>query len=309
MRAALAALVLLAGCAPDAPTGLSDDPPLAVRTWVEGRPESGVGTLKVQIDAEAGLDVPLPEPQVEGLRLSEVGEVQRERLGERVVITRTFRFTGEAGSYRIPPIEVTVPGDTDVPPARSAALWVDVGQPGPALDDLADIEEPPPVWRVDTALVVGAACAGITVLGAAGGAGLAFWGLGRRGRTRELPPEPPDVVALRRWEAVRSDDGLTDHDKAVAIAAIFRDYAEAVLGFPATAWTTSEILAHLGGLAHLPDGSVGRARRILRATDRIKFADSAARDTLFEELDDALRTFVGTTRPTSWDPTTDPEAP
>ena len=117
---------------------------------------------------------------------------------------------------------------------------------------------------------------------------------------RSLPPEAPDVVALRRWDAVRSDPKLDDFARAVALAVILREYQEAALGFPATTWTTSEILEKLSAMAHLPEGNVGRAKKLLRATDYIKFADAAARQTLFEELDDAFRVFVSTTRPRAW---------
>lgn len=300
MRRSLAIVaLLLAACGSAAPPVVEagDDP--VVRTWIEGDASRGVGTLVVQVEADASMDLGLPEPEVPGLRFSEVDDGQVEQIGDHVVTTRRFRFTGEAGSYQIPALDVRV-DDTDVPTQASAPVWVDVGQPPPELPDFADITEPAPVFQVTTAVIVGASCVGLVGLAAIGSVAIGFLALNRRGRTRAVPPESPDVRALRQWDAIRTDTSLDDHDKAVALAVLFREYVEAVLGFPATAWTTSEILRHLEGMAHLPDGNVGRARRILRATDRIKFADAAARATLFEELDDALRTFVGSTRPRTW---------
>lgn len=303
MRAA--ALVLLVGCGGADGLQAEPDPALDIQTWVEGKPARGVATLAVQVTHEGGLDVRVDEPKVPGLRFTEVGQPEEERLGAQLVVTRRYRFSGQAGSYEIPALqaaEIRDAGDTDlrVLQAASDPIWVDVGAEPPALDGFADIEDPPPVFQLSNAAIVGVVCVGIGGLGVAGSIGLAFFALSGR-KPSDLPPEAPDVVALRRWNAVRSDPDLDDHDKAVAIAAILREYIEAVLGFPATAWTTSEILEHLGDLSHLPEGNVGRARRVLRATDRIKFADAAARETLFEELDDALRTFIASTRPRAWD--------
>ena len=112
--------------------------------------------------------------------------------------------------------------------------------------------------------------------------------------------EPPDLVALRQWDAIRSDEGLDDETRAQGASRIFREYTEAVLVFPASSWTTSEILRHLQRLAHLPQGNLPRAKRLLRATDRLKFAGESARDELFDELDADLRGFVASTRPSKW---------
>ena len=117
----------------------------------------------------------------------------------------------------------------------------------------------------------------------------------------EVPAEPPDTVAIRAWEAVRADEALDDERKAQALSRIFRDYTEAALGIPAVAWTTTEILGHLGRMANLPEGNVPRARRLLRATDLVKFAEKKPGTDFFEDLDADLRAFVGSTRPTRWD--------
>lgn len=296
-------LLLLVACGPaDLLTDDSDTDVVDVHTWVEGQLDRGVGTFVVQVTFDEGLDVDLPEPQVPGLRFTEVGPPDEERLGGSVVTTRRYRFAGEAGSYELPALTVSATvGDGAVQDA-SEPIWVDVGGDNAPLDGFAGTTDREPVVGLSSAFIVGAACAGLGALGVIGGVLLAFVGFSRRS-ARNVPPEAPDVVALRRWQAVRGDPNLSDHDKAVALAVIFRDYAEAVLSFPATAATTSEILARLGRMPHLPDGNVGRAQRILRATDRIKFAEGAARDTLFEELDDALRTFVASTRPRSWEST------
>ena len=287
------ALLLLGALACGSEPVLPEPDPAAdveVRTWIEGQPSRGVATLVVQVRASQGASAAMPEPDLPQLTVVEAGEASEERLGDRVVSTRRYRVTGPEGGYEIPALSASSDG------VASDPIWLDLGAQPDTLDALVDISEPEAVFRLDSTLIVGAVCVGLVGLGALGGIALAFGGLAGRA-PRELPPEPPDVLALRKWGAVRADPSLDEQQVAVAIALILREYIEAVLGFPATAWTTREILDRLAGMEHLPEGSVGRAQRILRATDFIKFADAKARATLFDELDDALRSFVGTTRP------------
>ncbi|MFK7929487.1 MAG: hypothetical protein AB8H79_14925 [Myxococcota bacterium] len=301
MNRLLPVVTLLIACSGGLQTPTNADPDvLDVKSWVEGDLDRGVGTLVVQVRFDDGLDVDLPEPEVTGLRFTEVGAPVQERLGADVVTTRKYRFTGSEGSYEVPALEAVAQVEGEPVVDASDPIWIDMGGETQALEGFEEIAPRAKVTRLSAAWLVGMVCLGVTALAILGAIFLAFWGLSRRS-AKSVPPEAPDVVALRRWAAVRSDPSLDDHAKAVAISSIFRDYTEAVLSFPATAATTSEVLAHLGRLAHLPDGNVGRAQRILDATDYIKFADGDARDTLFEELDDALRTFVASTRPRQWE--------
>ena len=75
------------------------------------------------------------------------------------------------------------------------------------------------------------------------------------------------------------------------ISRIFREHVEAGWGLLRPLDHPRD-LDHLQGLQHLQSGNVPRAKRLLRATDRIKFADAKAALELFDELDAALRGFV-----------------
>ena len=111
-------------------------------------------------------------------------------------------------------------------------------------------------------------------------------------------------VALEAWDRIRGDAALQVEQKATALAELFRVYVEGVLGFEATARTTREILDHLGSLTHLPEGNVHRAKRILRATDLVRFAEDRPRtpEEWLADLDADLRGFVDATRPVSFAP-------
>ncbi len=274
---------------------------IAVSSWVEGRPEQGVATFVVQVRHAVGMDVQVDDPSSDVVEFVEQPGGRPERFGDEVVLTRRFRLKAPAGSYVLPPVSVREIGtlDTDAPRAESDRVFVDLGVPPSPVDGFVEISDPTPVYDW-TWQILAIAAAGL-VLGSA--AALAVWLL-RRGlrqpQVKALPPEPPHVLALRRWDAIRSDPTIGDLEKAMALAVLFREYTEAVFTFPATAFTTPQLLARLSEMPYLPEANIGRAQRLLRATDRIKFADESARGSLFEELDDALRAFVADTRPSSW---------
>lgn len=293
-RLAALLLVLLMGCGGPHGTWHADRPGLS--TWVEGKKDGG-GVLVVQLTADAKARVSLPEPEVKGLTFEPQGKERVEKVGKRVVITQRYTFTGDKGMYEVPALlahSTTAKGETDL---RSEPLWIDLGVPPPRKQKLADIDEPPKVWQSPTlwewSLI---ALVGVSVL-----AGVLFLRSARRPSEVAEPRPPAHIRALRAWEAARDDDSLSDHDRALAISRIFRDYMEEVLRFQATAWTTTEILEHLRTMSFLPEGNIPRARRLLRATDRIKFADAQARAEMFEELDADLRGFLDSTRPRSWE--------
>ncbi len=85
-----------------------------------------------------------------------------------------------------------------------------------------------------------------------------------------LPPEPLQVVIFRRLEQLKKNLAETPADLKLVhfgLSEIFRDYLEGRYHFPASDWTTEEILAHL------QDESI---RKILTKTDEVKFAKGQA---------------------------------
>jgi hypothetical protein len=254
--------------------------------------------LVVQAELDQTLEgLEVPRPEVEGLSFELSGQPDMELLGERRVVTWRWMFSGRSGSYEIPAVELVLGEGDDAETLSSRPLWVDLGVEPPRPGELADIVDPEPLIAVPwTLLGIGVGLGALAV----GGLWLAFRATIRR-ELPSVPSEPPDVAALQRWDAIRRDPSLDDMARAQALSQIFRVYVEAVLVFPATAWTTSEILSQLGVMAHLPTGNVPRARRLLRATDRVKYAEARPGVDFFEDLDADLRAFVGSTRPHHWD--------
>jgi hypothetical protein len=288
------AWLVFVACGPPPAAVIDGDSPVEVRLTLDGAPHNGRGAVVVQAWYDADGDLNLDAPAADGLVFAPDGAARTEHIGDREVVTQRYVFRGEAGSYEIPPLVAAWTGPAGNHDARTDTLFVDIDAEPPKVGELADIVEPERVRRIPW----------LPILGVAGvvGAGLVIAFLPRRGRAPEPErPVPPDVACLRAWDEVRRDPDRDLAEKARELSVLFRIYVEAVFGFEATARTTSEILEHLRQLRHLPDGNVTRAQRVLRATDRVKFAEERPADhDWLAELDADLRAFVASTRPRVW---------
>ncbi len=297
MRIWIPVLFALAACGSEALQ--ADDSAVVVRAFLDGAPGAAGGSLILQTEYDLAGEIEIPTPAVEGLEFLPVGDPVVEAMGEREVVSQKYAFSGSKGSYVIEAMTATWRGPEGDVLGASSPLFVDLGVEPPGRDgEVFDIQNPSRVWVLPWGPVCAVGGVGLFMFG---GIVLAFRKDWSRS-SKQTPPEPPDLVAIRRWEAVRGDSARDDFQKAQALSRIFRDYAEAVLSFPASAWTTTEILARLRGMAHLVEGNVPRARRLLRATDRVKYAEQQPGRDFFEDLDADLRAFVGSTRPHAWTP-------
>lgn len=276
-------LLALFACQDPAPAAFVA--PSDATAWIEDASDRG-GRLVVQVTAPVDAAVTFDEPLAPGLTLTPDGDVTVEPLGEVASHTKAWRFTGPNGSYELSELTADVGGaEVDAPP-----LFVDLGVPPPREGELADIPDPPRLWRVPWLLLAGAAA--LVALLAIGARRVL-----RRPAPPPPPPPPPHSRALAAWERARTDASLDDAGKAAAASQILREYLEEILAFPATSWTTSEILGHLGQLAHLDPANLPRCKRLLRATDLVKFADARGSAELIVELDADLKGVVESTRP------------
>ncbi len=254
-----------------------------VRVALEGPVQNGV--LVVSVEGPPGAVGPVPTPVVPGLTLTPLSDVEVEAVGDWQVSRQRYRFEGEPGMVEVPAL-VTAGA------APSEPLWIDLNveppRPRPP-DDLAEPWLEGTVWPWLVGLLI--AAVGLVAAGAR-------WAMRPPpALVVDLADESPDVVALRAWAALRADDRLDPNALAMALSRLFRTYLEAAQGFPAASWTTTQTLEHLATLSQLPEGNVPRARRLLRATDRVKYADARATEELFRSLDADLRDYLAATRP------------
>lgn len=252
---ALALAFALAGCGEDAPVDV---------------PAPAVYVEDAKVDAGVSLRVHAPEGST--LAFTPAGPVPTP------VDNTTWEVQAEDGSY------IVAVSD---PAGVTTKLYVDVGVVGPTggeMDGLANLPPPPPsnwLYYTVAALSALATYAAVQYI--------------RHRLKRPLPPpipDPPHVIAHRAWSALRDRTDLDDATVARLISEIFRTWLDATESFPATKRTTREILDNLAST--LTAAELQSARRLLTATDLVKFAERSERANLFEQLDGD---FVALVRP------------
>jgi hypothetical protein len=277
--------LLLACQSPDVPV-VATEPTMAasVRSAKVGADQPI--ELTVAGDAPPGWTIELGAPSSEGLAVAASDPVQ-----DGSHVSQQFTLTGPTGSYVIE----LAPGRANGPEGTTmdlpmAPLFVDIGVEGPSGGPMADLLPTPPEREIPW-IWIAAGAGAVALLGA---------GLYALRRSRpSLPPPPPypaHVVARRAWDDARRA-GLDDHALALRLSAVLRAYFDQAIGYPASARTTREILAHLEQAGTLDAAHRGRARHILDATDRLKFAREGGGAGFFEALDDDFGAVLDATRP------------
>lgn len=276
-------MILWIGAALAATVELRADGPATVSN---GRAERAVIVEGVWTSG-ASAPTTLPTPTSDGRDDTWRSEsLRREQAGGRVRLTQRHVLAGAPGPRIVEPVCTDASTCSD-------ALYLDLG-PTPPPAGMQDILEPAPPpaplpWGWIAAGMVGV----VTLAGAA-------W-LWRRRRSAPKPeappPEPAHILAWRLWQALRADTSLDDEARALALSELFRDYVAACLAIPARSLSTSEVLEALRARPALRPAHLQSAERLLRATDRVKYADDRPGADRFAVFDDDLRTFIDATKP------------
>lgn len=275
-------VALLVGCGSGPVLPPLSPPPVDVEVRVAHTVVASGEPIVVEVTRWTASDWMLPPTaplaeSLEGRLLSEDGPAL---VGDRTRTVTTYELSGADGSYVVvvPPVEARGPADQtrqiEPPP-----VFVDIGRTPPALDGLVGVEAvTEPEGLPTTALVVagGIATLGFGLLIAA----LVFV-------AREKPVELPrraDVAAREDWAAARTAT-TDDHALALALSQVFRRFLQAVTGYPMLTRTTREIVRYLEQQELLDDTLRPRARRVLDATDRLKFAREGGGSDFFDALE------------------------
>jgi hypothetical protein len=304
-------LAALAGCAagPEAPA--EPRPPLVVRATVD-RSLVAPGdpfTYTVELDWTEGVSPAIPEfgKGIERLRITDQQVVGPDEVDGRE--TQLFSYTlvaDRATSYEIPGVTVSyLTDDGEKGEAATGTIFVEAREPAPdadpdaepvALDDnLRDIRAPYRLGDPNVALWLLLGLAAFVIA-----AGLWFTMVALRWRAPPPPATPPepDQVALADLASLRQQGYLQRAELqpfAFGLSSILRTYLGARFAFPAPEWTTTEIL---GGLP--PDLRSSRRdqeiRRVLDATDLVKYAGRPVAPAELEQLADLCAELVRRTR-------------
>ena len=279
----------------DTQTVAQETPDWDVRTAYDAASDGASGVLVVHASAPSDAMIRRPEPQGEGLRFEAIGPAAVESLGTRQVYTWRWQVEGRPGNYEIQALDFY--GEAAEPMASAPGRFIDLAAEAPVVGELEEVAHPPRVWTVPWTLLAG-------VIGTIGVlvAGLRWLAAPAPPEEEDTPPpEAPDLVVLRLWSMILDDASLETPTKATMLSRIFREYLEAAMLFPATAWTTTETLAHLSQLSHMSSELTPQAQRLLRATDRVKFAGDVPEETVLQHFTNDLHAFVRATRPHRWD--------
>ncbi len=288
----LLALALLVACGGDLLPPLAR-PDVDVRLELDARAVAAGEPVwvTVQLVQAEGVQLRVGEPAAEGLE-AELEEERVEPFDGYSLTTRRYALRGEPGSYVVV-LEGAVALHPDgheetleVPPA-----FVDLGVDGPSatLEGLV-MPTPPEPPRWPWVLAAG-------VLLGLGIAGAVWLGRRRKRASRRVRDEPQNLAALHAWRVVLEDRSLDDHARALQLSEVFRRYLEAVHPVQATALTTREICDAIYERGLVPGALLDRARRILMATDLLKFARRGGGIEFFHELDADFQAYVAATRP------------
>ena len=275
-------VVLMLGCGSSPVLPPLAPPPVDVEVRVEQTvvPSGEPVVVEVTRWTTEGWTLPPVHPGAEELETTARGSVGPSVVGDRSRTVTTYALSGNDGSYVVvvPAVEASGPGD-QTRQIEPSPVFVDIGKAPPPLDGLVDAEAIPvesdgwPAWMVASAVGLGLALVGLLA---------AVW---HRSRNRPPPPpKPAELVAREAWAAAREDE-LDDHGLALALSQIFRRYLQAVTGFPMLSRTTREIVDYLDGESLLVESLRPRARRVLDATDRLKFAREGGGVAFFDELE------------------------
>ena len=282
MKRSLLPLLVAVGCGAEPVLPPLAPAPVDVEVRVEQTSVASGEPIVVEVTRWTSSDWSLPPvgPVAEALQTREQSTDGPSVVGDRTRVVSTFELSGDDGSHVVvvPPVEATGPGDqtrTIEPPP----VFVDIGTPPPPLDGLVGPEGVPgeqthPTWAL--------AAAGV---GAALGFGLLAAAFVVVARSKSAPlPKPAHVIARETWAAARQTT-TDDHALALELSLVFRQFLQAVTGAAMVTRTTREIVDLLEGEDLLTPELRLRARRVLDATDRLKFARDGGGTEFFDGLE------------------------
>ena len=245
--------------------------------------------LELHLSTREGWSFDPFELDAAGLQAEELEALVEDiPTGERAVFR--YGLSGEAGSYVLGPQAFSFTGpDGETVERESSRLFVDIGADGP-VSELEGLFELPPAPENPWPKRIG-----LLALGAFIALLVGWWWMRR---PRVVPPPPPpvpaDEEALAAWNRVRERTDIDDHTRALLLSQIFRHYLERIFELPASAFTSVEVLRSVK--EYLNEAHWGQSKRLLTATDRIKYARRGGGVALFDALDRDFREIVAATR-------------
>ena len=266
-----------------------------------------VYTLIVEAPADTDIRLPDLRPQFETEKLmseeSPVSDYKKEPLEDgRIRVTESYLLDPVfVKEYIFPPVEITY-NETETVRVPSPVLRV--REPTAVEEERVSqfdatilggpADAPPPLtsrWGFWAAVVFAAAALA---------AALAYWFITHRKMAANVPQKDPWVLALERL-AKLEDRNLINEGKFdiyyVDLSGILRFYIEGRYRLHAPERTTPEFMDEAVGLNLFTSDQAGFLARILRQSDRVKFAQFEPGVLEMRESLDEVRVFIEETVP------------
>ena len=239
-------------------------------------------TFRILVESRPGLKVTFPalEGEFSGLEVLGQGPGEPRQEEGRKFLTHWYKLRAQdVGSYTIPSLQLayTIAGQPQERPLQTKALALlvkSVIPEGEQLQDIIDIKPLEPVgvnyrfWIVISLMLLVA--------------GLAGWYLLYRRKRQKQPRRPEQMKRPAHETALSRLRQLQERDCAgpeqvkrlyFTLSEIFRSYLEQRYQFPASDWTSEEIIAYLNKNGELSFALKSQAREFLENTDLVKFAE------------------------------------
>lgn len=260
-------------------------------------------TLTISKTPEVDVDVAGFAGQLDGFKVIDKGGERPHDVNGRLVTQNWFKLQAvKIGSHYLPPIRITYKLKTD-PQAKetqTTPIMIEVSssmKAGKQLNDIIDIK-PLETIRIDYKkwIIIGA----IVLLIALLVAGISYYF-----KNKNVPKEeviikrPVHEVALEGLYRLQNEKyyGPEEIKKLYfELSEIFRFYLEGRYDFPASDWTSEEIVAYLNKNSELTFELKNQTKQFLLNTDLVKFAEQIPKDLqIKEELERAIQ-FVEVTK-------------
>jgi hypothetical protein len=281
-------------------------PPIAVNAGVDKAVAAtgDVITYTVTVDRSPEVVVRIPEfgAEIADFRIVDMGTEGPKEIEGRVVIKKWYKLRADtAGSYIIPPVKLAYRPKSDAAEKeiQTSQIFVEVKPDTPARErqkdiiDIKPLEEPQINYLLWLTVIGGAVTAGLLVAG-----GIICYRRRKKGgeATVKPPAHEAALAELNKLKGVKYNDVQEIKRLYFNLSEIFRRYLEERYGFPATDWTSEEIISQTNKNRELTFELKEQSKLFLHNTDLVKFAESIPGDEqIQEELNRAI-SFVEATK-------------
>ena len=277
-------------------------PPIELNSAVD-KPIATTGdviTYTVTIDRSPEVEVEMPEfgKEIGGFKVEDYGDRELAQVEGRIIVKRWYRLRAdEVNYYIIPPIKLnyklkTKPNETKQ--LQTSQIFIHVKSVmDKDMEDIIDIKPPMEWLNIILLIAIGLAAAALITTGV-------MYARRKRAEVKEIIIKPAaHEIALAKLNGLMNMSRSKPEEMQefyFSMSEIFRAYLEERYNFPATDWTSEEIIPRLHRNEDLPPEQKEQGQTFFTNTDFVKFACAIPAESIaVQELGRAIQ-FVEATK-------------